>query len=58
MKETWHKALKAPVTERGFGLNEEALAKKGTVKDNGPSSEITHGAVVIAALTSCTNTSE
>jgi aconitate hydratase A / 2-methylisocitrate dehydratase len=57
MKETWHKALTAPVTERGFGLNEAALAKKGTVKDNGHSSEITHGAVVIAAITSCTNTS-
>ena len=32
-------------------------AKKGTVKDNGHSTEIGHGAVVIAAITSCTNTS-
>src|SRR5207302_2986829 len=57
MKENWHKALKAPVSERGFGLNEAALAKKATVKDNGHTSEIGHGAVVIAAITSCTNTS-
>ncbi len=57
MKETWQKALKAPVAERGFGLDDAALAKKGSVKDNGHSSDITHGAVVIAAITSCTNTS-
>jgi aconitate hydratase len=57
MKSTWHTALKAPVTERGFGLDEAALAKRAAVKDNGKSSEITHGAVVIAAITSCTNTS-
>src|SRR5436190_5549145 len=40
MKENWHKALKAPVTERGFGLSDAAVAKKATVKDNGHSSEI------------------
>jgi aconitate hydratase len=57
MKETWHKALRAPVAERGFGLNEDALGKKATVKSNGHSSEIGHGAVVIASITSCTNTS-
>src|SRR5262245_65362485 len=57
MKETWHKALRAPVAERGFGLADAALAKKATVKQNGHSSEIGHGAVVIAAITSCTTTS-
>ena len=57
MKETWRKALKAPVTERGFGLDDAAAGKKATVKNNGKSSDITHGAVVIAAITSCTNTS-
>ncbi len=74
MKETWRKALKAPVTERGFGLDDAAVAKKAAVKANGRSGtagqassgtrtgssssvEITHGAVVIAAITSCTNTS-
>jgi aconitate hydratase len=57
MKETWHKALKAPVTERGFGLDGAALSKTATVKNNGKSTDIGHGAVVIAAITSCTNTS-
>jgi aconitate hydratase len=57
MKETWRKSLKAPVTERGFGLDDAAIAKTGKVKNNGKSAEIGHGAVVIAAITSCTNTS-
>jgi aconitate hydratase A / 2-methylisocitrate dehydratase len=57
MKETWQKALKAPVTERGFGLDDAAAAKKVFVRNNGKSAEIGHGAVVIAAITSCTNTS-
>ena len=57
MKETWRKALKAPVAERGFGLDDAAAGKKTAVKNNGKSTEITHGAVVIAAITSCTNTS-
>ncbi|HZL91778.1 MAG TPA: aconitate hydratase, partial [Pirellulaceae bacterium] len=57
MKKTWRTALKAPVTERGFGLDDAAVAKRAAVKDNGKSAEITHGAVVIAAITSCTNTS-
>jgi aconitate hydratase len=57
MKDTWRKALKAPVAERGFGLDDAAAQKKAPVKNNGKSAEITHGAVVIAAITSCTNTS-
>src|SRR5205823_1613429 len=54
MKENWHKSLSAPVTERGFGLAAGELGKKATVKQNSHSSEIGHGAVVIAAITSCT----
>ncbi len=57
MKESWHKSLSAPPTERGFGLAGADLTKKVSVKDNGRSADITHGAVVIAAITSCTNTS-
>jgi aconitate hydratase len=57
MKETFQNALKAPVKERGFALSPEALARKGMVGTNGGSYEIGHGAVVIAAITSCTNTS-
>lgn len=57
MKKTWHTALKAPIAERGFGLGDADLAKTAAVKDNGHSTAIGHGAVVIAAITSCTNTS-
>ncbi len=57
MKTAWKKSLTAPVKERGYELSEVTLAKKVTVKDNGHSTEITHGAVVLAAITSCTNTS-
>ncbi|MBN1449507.1 MAG: aconitate hydratase AcnA [Anaerolineales bacterium] len=57
MKETFEAALKAPVKERGFELSPEALARKGTVGANGESYQIGHGTVVIAAITSCTNTS-
>jgi aconitate hydratase len=57
MKKSFENALIAPVKDRGFGLNEGDLAKKSVVKDNGHSAEIGHGAVVIAAITSCTNTS-
>ena len=57
MKKTWQTALRAPVAERGFGLDEAAIGRKAAVKDNGKSAQIGHGAVVIAAITSCTNTS-
>jgi aconitate hydratase len=57
MKETFHQALAAPVKERGFALDSEAVAKRAKVGTNGGSYEIGHGAVVIAAITSCTNTS-
>ncbi len=57
MKESFQKSLTAPVGKTGFGLEPSALERTATVKDNGHSSQITHGAVVIAAITSCTNTS-
>ena len=57
MKKTWQTALRAPIAERGFGLDDAALARKGTVQENGHGTSIGHGAVVIAAITSCTNTS-
>ena len=56
-KEAFERALIAPIAERGFNLNDVAVARTAVVKDNGHSSTITHGAVVIAAITSCTNTS-
>lgn len=48
VKREFRKALTAPVKERGYELPPEALAQKN---------ELTHGSVVIAAITSCTNTS-
>ncbi|MBA3469115.1 MAG: aconitate hydratase AcnA, partial [Herpetosiphonaceae bacterium] len=56
-KAAFEHSLVAPIAERGFALKPEAVARTATVKDNGHSSTITHGAVVIAAITSCTNTS-
>ncbi len=57
MKDEFNSALVAPVAERGFGLNTDALQSTATVERNGDSVDITHGSVVIAAITSCTNTS-
>jgi len=57
MKTSFAKALSAPIADRGFGLTSAQLTSTATVKENGHSSEIRHGSVVIAAITSCTNTS-
>ncbi len=57
VKSSFQTALKAPVKERGFELDQAGLEHKATVKMNGQSEEIRHGAVVLAAITSCTNTS-
>ncbi len=57
MKASFEKALRAPVNERGFALDESRLSRTVTVQDNGHSAEVGHGVVVIAAITSCTNTS-
>ena len=57
MKKSFRAALRAPLNERGFALGDKDLARTGAVNDNGSSATITHGAVVIAAITSCTNTS-
>jgi aconitate hydratase len=57
MQPTFRKALTTPAKERGFELKEGDLAKSVTVGTNGSAAEMKHGAVVIAAITSCTNTS-
>jgi len=56
MKQAFRQTLQAPIEQRGYGLPDEALDRKVTVSVNGRG-EIGHGAVVIAAITSCTNTS-
>jgi aconitate hydratase len=57
VKENFSQTLTRSRTERGFGLTPEELTRKGKISDNGHSVELSHGAVVIAAITSCTNTS-
>jgi aconitate hydratase len=57
LKETFKAALTAPVKERGFELKPEAVHTEATYGTNGGSQKMRHGAVVIAAITSCTNTS-
>ncbi|MGB3717354.1 MAG: aconitate hydratase AcnA [Candidatus Promineifilaceae bacterium] len=57
MKSTFYDALQKPIEKRGFKLSARDMQRKATVTQNGHSEEIGHGAVVIAAITSCTNTS-
>ncbi len=58
MKTEWNKAVKAPAGSSGFGLTDEEIAKEVTVQHpNGETSTFGTGSVVIAAITSCTNTS-
>ncbi len=54
MKSSFKKALGAPVKDRGYELSGLALDREATF---GASTKMKHGAVVIAAITSCTNTS-
>ncbi len=57
MKETFQAALTAPIKDRGYELSKEQLASCSQVGNDEESYAIGHGAVVIAAITSCTNTS-
>lgn len=59
VKSSFLQGLTAPTRERGFELTESDLHKRARIQlgDNGYSVELGHGSVVIAAITSCTNTS-
>ncbi|MCJ7514011.1 MAG: aconitate hydratase AcnA [Anaerolineales bacterium] len=57
LQQQFRSALQAPTSSDGYGLPPQSLDQKATVGSNGSKSEIGHGAVVIAAITSCTNTS-
>ncbi len=56
MKDEFRKALTRPVTENGFGRTSQDLNKGGYTCDTGYE-WLRHGSVAIAAITSCTNTS-
>ncbi len=50
-------ALRAPTEERGFGLDQDSAVATAAVHIDDEEVVLGHGAVVIAAITSCTNTS-
>ena len=56
MKKSFELSLTSDNPTMGFDLTQEQLANKGVYK-NGREIEMKHGDVVIAAITSCTNTS-
>ncbi|MEE8450970.1 MAG: aconitate hydratase AcnA [Thermoguttaceae bacterium] len=57
MKETFQETLRAPIAERGFALSDEQCQRTADVVETERTTTIGHGAVVIASITSCTNTS-
>ncbi|EPG1163181.1 aconitate hydratase AcnA, partial [Listeria monocytogenes] len=58
MKETFRESITAKAGNQGFGLDKSALDKEVTVTfGNGDQSTMKTGSVAIAAITSCTNTS-
>ncbi len=57
MKSTFQTALRKPVAERGYELGADEIGSKIKIGTNGSTEELSHGVVVIAAITSCTNTS-
>ncbi|REK53723.1 MAG: aconitate hydratase AcnA [Thermobacillus sp.] len=58
MKESWNNIIRTPIEKGGYGLTEEKIAETVEVKHkNGKVTKMGTGAVVIAAITSCTNTS-
>lgn len=59
MKETFAQTIQAPEGNQGFGLTEKEFQKTATVtyEQTKTQHELTTGDVVIAAITSCTNTS-
>ncbi|PIQ23408.1 aconitate hydratase AcnA [bacterium (Candidatus Blackallbacteria) CG17_big_fil_post_rev_8_21_14_2_50_48_46] len=57
MQETFRSALTSTVATSGFSLSEDKLGNTGVYADQGQEITMKHGDVVIAAITSCTNTS-
>ncbi|MED5020074.1 aconitate hydratase AcnA [Paenibacillus chibensis] len=58
MKQSFNDIIRTPIEKGGYGLSDEKIEQKVPVKHkNGSVEEMGTGAVVIAAITSCTNTS-
>ncbi|MFD0696863.1 aconitate hydratase AcnA [Paenibacillus sp. GCM10027628] len=57
MKESFNSIIRTPIDKGGYGLTEEKIAEVVDVKYPNETVKMGTGAVVIAAITSCTNTS-
>jgi aconitate hydratase len=57
VKRSFRAALSLPTKDRGYGLAGDDLVRTATLTRGGSTSTLGHGAVLIAAITSCTNTS-
>jgi len=57
MKNAFRQALTAPRSERGYSLHPERMEQTAVLEKPNSLETLTHGSVVIAAITSCTNTS-
>ena len=57
MQNDFKSCLTAPVGFKGFNVPQESLDVTSTFQHDGKDHTITHGSIVIAAITSCTNTS-
>ncbi|HEV2417492.1 MAG TPA: aconitate hydratase AcnA [Terriglobia bacterium] len=57
MKAAFRAALTKPVKEGGYGVSAEKKPRSVSVSFNGTQASLHDGSVVIAAITSCTNTS-
>jgi len=57
MQADFKSCLTNPVGFKGFGIAEDKLTASADVTVDGQSRTLKHGSVVIAAITSCTNTS-
>ncbi|MDO4557504.1 MAG: aconitate hydratase AcnA [Planctomycetia bacterium] len=58
IRDSFVAALTTPTAERGFGLESQELVRSARCElDSGVSVQLGHGMVAIAAITSCTNTS-
>lgn len=58
MKKEFNDALTAPQGNQGFGLEASEIEKETTINfENGETTTMKTGAIAIAAITSCTNTS-
>ena len=55
MKSHWHSSLNSPIGHQGHGIDESRNSDSVFLEDRG--CKLGHGDVVIAAITSCTNTS-